>query len=285
MNLNILKIFYAVAKEGSITKAAVKLNYVQSNVSARIKQLEEELNVPLFYRTGKRIILTPAGRTLLLFAEKIINIEKEAEKAVEEASGGYADIAVGFIETAASVRLPAILTGYNKNFPGVVLNVATGSTEELLLKVLNYELDGAFVGGPIKHPDIEEHSVFEEELVIFSNEYLADPSDLTDKNIIVFKKRCAYRRRLEEFCRSRGILFQKVFEFDSLEAILACVSSGMGITMLPRSVVKEMSGTNLKIIPLSNDDGKMTTVFIKRKDTITTKALFNFLKFAEGLNK
>ena len=280
MDLNILKIFYAVAKEESVTKAAVKLNYVQSNVSARIKQLEGELGVPLFYRTGRRIVLTPAGKILLSFAEKIVNIEKEAEKAVKETSGDNAGIAVGFMETAAAVRLPAILITYNKNFPGSALKLVTGSTEELLLKVLNYEIEGAFVGGPVEHPDIEEHSVFEEELVILSNEQAAD---LTDKNMVVFKKGCAYRRRLEKFYENCGIFSYKIFEFGSIEAILACVSAGMGVTMLPRSVVKEKGYKNLKIIPLSDGRDKMTTVFIKRRDTIMTKALSNFLKLAEEL--
>ena len=280
MDLNILKIFYAVAKEESITKAAVKLSYVQSNVSARIKQLEEELNAPLFYRTGRRIVLTPAGKTLLAFAEKIVNIEKEAEKAVKETSGGDVGIAVGFMETAAAVRLPAILIAYNKNFPGGALKIVTGTTEELLSKVLNYELEGAFIGGPVEHPDIEEHSVFEEELVILSNEQTVN---FMDKTMVVFKKGCAYRRRLEEFYRNQGILSYKIFEFGSLEAILACVSAGMGITMLPVSVVKEKWDKNLKIIPISYDRGKMTTVFIKRRDTLMTKALSNFLELAEGL--
>ncbi len=280
MDLNILKIFYTVAKEESITKAAVKLNYVQSNVSARIKQLEGELGVPLFYRTGRRIVLTPAGQILLSFAEKIVNIEKEAEKAVKETSGDNGGIAVGFMETVAAVRLPPILIAYNKNFPGSALKLVSGSTEELLLKVLNYELEGAFVGGPVEHPDIEEHSVFEEELVILSNEQIVN---LTDKNIVVFKKGCAYRRRLEEFYESHGIFSYKIFEFGSIEAILACVSAGMGVTMLPRSVVKEKGNKNLKIIPLSDDRGKMTTVFIRRRDTLMTKALSNFLKLAEEL--
>ncbi len=280
MDLNILKIFYTVAKEESITKAAIKLNYVQSNVSARIKQLEGELGVPLFYRTGRRIVLTPAGQILLSFAEKIVNIEKEAEKAVKETSGDNGGIAVGFMETVAAVRLPPILIAYNKNFPGSALKLVSGSTEELLLKVLNYELEGAFVGGPVEHPDIEEHSVFEEELVILSNEQIVN---LTDKNIVVFKKGCAYRRRLEEFYESHGIFSYKIFEFGSIEAILACVSAGMGVTMLPRSVVKEKGNKNLKIIPLSDDRGKMTTVFIRRRDTLMTKALSNFLKLAEEL--
>ena len=280
MDLNILKIFYTVAKEESITKAAVKLNYVQSNVSARIKQLEGELGISLFYRTGKRIVLTPAGQILLSFAEKIVNIEKEAEKAVKETSGDNGGIAVGFMETVAAVRLPPILIAYNKNFPGSALKLVSGSTEELLLKVLNYELEGAFVGGPVEHPDIEEHSVFEEELVILSNEQVVN---LTDKNIVVFKKGCAYRKRLEKFYESHGIFSYKIFEFGSIEAILACVSAGMGVTMLPRSVVKEKGDKNLKIIPLSDDRGKMTMVFIKRRDTLTTKALSNFLKLAEEL--
>ena len=81
MDLNILKIFYTVAKEKSMSKAADKLHCVQSNVSARIKQLEEDLNISLFNRRGgRKLTLTPAGKTLFLFAEKIAVIEKEAEK-------------------------------------------------------------------------------------------------------------------------------------------------------------------------------------------------------------
>ena len=84
MDLAALTIFRAVVRENGVTRAAAKLNRVQSNVTTRIKQLEEQLGTELFIRDGRRLVLTPAGETLLPYAERLLALADEARHAVRE---------------------------------------------------------------------------------------------------------------------------------------------------------------------------------------------------------
>ena len=84
MDITALKIFLAVAETGGVTRAAEKLHYVQSNVTARLKQLEEDLGTPLFYRNGRKLQITPAGQILSGYAERILRLTEEARQAVQD---------------------------------------------------------------------------------------------------------------------------------------------------------------------------------------------------------
>ncbi|WP_036704760.1 LysR family transcriptional regulator, partial [Paenibacillus graminis] len=95
MDIGLLKVFQAAAEEGSISKAAQRLNYVQSNVTARIQQLEQELKTPLFYRHSRGITLTSAGQTLMEYTLKIINLLEEAAQAVLDSPVPKGSITVG----------------------------------------------------------------------------------------------------------------------------------------------------------------------------------------------
>jgi DNA-binding transcriptional LysR family regulator len=84
MDLSDLKIFSAVVREGSVTKAAQRLYRVQSNVTTRIRQLEEDIGVSLFIREGKRLHLSPAGQVLLEYADRLLALAEEARNAVQD---------------------------------------------------------------------------------------------------------------------------------------------------------------------------------------------------------
>jgi len=276
MDINLLKIFYAVAKEKSISKAADRLHCVQSNVSARIKQFEEDLNITLFNRGGgKKLTLTSAGKTLFPFAQKIAAIEKEAEKTINDINGKRSGISIGFMETATAIKLHIILISYHKTYPESNIKIVTGTTEELFHNVLNNEIDGAFIEDFIEHPDIETKLIFEEKLALISNTNI---DDFRNRNILVLKKEYFYREKLENFLAAKNIYPDKTFELDSLEELLAYVSAGMGITMLPLSVLKENQKNKLNLKILTENDYKISIYFIKRKDTLITKALSNFIK-------
>lgn len=104
-----LKIFQAVAREGSITKAAARLGYVQSNVTARIRQLEAELNTSLLYRQSRGVSLTPAGENLLKYADKIVYLLDEAVKSTRNSETPSGTLRIGSLETTAAVQLPVMM--------------------------------------------------------------------------------------------------------------------------------------------------------------------------------
>jgi DNA-binding transcriptional LysR family regulator len=157
-----LRIFQAVAREGSITKAAQMLNYVQSNVTNRIQYLEVQLKTPLFRRSNRGMTLTPAGENLLGYADKILTLMDEAVKSTQYSDHPAGPLRIGSIETTAVIHLTPLLAEYQSRYPDVNVSLITGVTHALLQKVLDYELDGAFVYGPIDHPDIEHVAAFEE---------------------------------------------------------------------------------------------------------------------------
>src|SRR3978361_219756 len=142
MDLSDLRIFSTVVREGSVTRAAERLHRVQSNVTTRIRQLEEDLSVPLFIREGKRLHLAPAGQVLLDYAERLLALADEARGAVQDARP-RGTFRLGAMESTAAVRLPALLTEYHKRHPGVVLELRTGNPVGLGSAILAGELAAA----------------------------------------------------------------------------------------------------------------------------------------------
>ncbi|WP_044477451.1 LysR family transcriptional regulator [Paenibacillus antibioticophila] len=234
-----LKIFQAVAREGSITKAAQALNYVQSNVTARIRFLEAELGLPLFRRTNRGMILTSAGENLLQYADQIIDLLAEALRTTQHSDFPAGSLRIGCIESAASNYLLPFLKEYQSNYPDVQFLLHTGGTHDLLQKVLTGELAGAFVYGPINESHIEYIPVFEDELVLISDRNRTEPitEELLTMPMLFFDVGCTHRTRAELFLKEKGISSYEIREFGTMEVIINGVSAGLGVSLLPRSSV------------------------------------------------
>lgn len=280
MDFHLLKVFFTTANEGSLSKAAQKLNYAQSNVTYKIQQLEADLQTQLFYRHNRGITLTPSGMTLVPYAEKILHSIEEARLAVSNSSIPSGPLAIGSMETTAAVRLPMLLTRYHKQCPEVDFSLITGPTEQHLQSVLHYELNGAFVAGPVEHPDILQEKVINEELVIVtptSHPPIASISELNLRTLLVFRSGCSYRAKLQQLLHEHGVLPVKMMEFGTLETIIGCVSAGLGISLLPRSIVAQSEQQGLIRCHIPEKSLLVTTVFIRRKDALITTAFEAFL--------
>lgn len=281
MDLGALNIFVAVAETGSISQAARQLDYVQSNVTARIQNLEDELGTRLFYRRKRGVVLSPAGRTLLPYAARLLRLADEAQRAVQEHEQGHGSLTLGAMETTAAVRLPALLARYHRTYPDVDLTLHTGPSEDMLNQVLNYRLDGAFVGGAVEHPDIEQEPVFREELVVVTERDILTLDALPQYTLIVFRQGCTYRARLEQLLRERGMVAHKIMEFGTVEAILGCVAAGMGVTLFPRFVLAQSPHQDaLRQHAIPSKLAQVPTMFVRRRDTLHTRALAAFLELA-----
>ncbi|MEC2331823.1 MULTISPECIES: LysR family transcriptional regulator [Bacillus subtilis group] len=281
MNIQLLQVFLTTAREGSISKAAQTLNYAQSNVTNKIQQLEKDLQTTLFYRHSRGITLTPPGQILVSYSEKILHTIEEARAAMGESSAPSGPLRIGSMETTAAVWLPQLLADYNNLYPNVDLNLATGPTEQQIQAVLHYELNGAFVSGPIEHPDLVQEKVLEEEMVLVTSASHPDISTIHDvqtQTMLVFREGCSYRAKLNNILQEEGLLPVKLMEFGILEAIIGCVSAGLGISLLPRSIIAayEKQG-RIRSHTISDKYSLVTTMFIRRKDTLITPALSAFL--------
>lgn len=282
MDLQALRFFQAVAKAGSISKAARELNYAQSNLTARIKQLEADLQTQLLYRHNRGTTLTDKGELLLSYTEKIFELINEARTAMLEDHIPNGPLLIGSMESTAAVRLPKLLSSFHQHYPDVDLSVKTGPTEQHVIDVLDYKLDGAFVAGPIDHPELTYANVIEEELVLVTDtleEPMESVTELENRTILVFRRGCSYRARLEAWLHHEGIIPEKIMEFGTLDGIIGCVSAGLGVTLLPKSVVENhMNNKLIKIHSIPKKFGKVNTVFIYRNHGYMPMSLQKFIE-------
>jgi DNA-binding transcriptional LysR family regulator len=284
MDLTDLKTFATVARLGGITSAAVELNTVQSNVTNRIKALEAEIGLPLFDRHSRGMTLTAAGRRLLPYAQRIAAMSREALYAARDDGVAKGPLAIGSMETTAAVRLPHLLARFHKIYPAVQLTLRTSPTATLINAVIDSSLDGAFVAGPIDHPDLVASVAFREELVLVTARHWRSLAELragtpdSGPTILAFRTGCSYRQRLEQVLSEFGWPCATRFEFGTLDGIIGCVAADMGVTLLPRSVVAH-SELNESICAhqLNGAQQWVDTLFIRRRVAHENSALRSFL--------
>ncbi len=279
MDLGILKIFYTTGVAGSVSKAALKLNCVQSNVTTRIRQLEDDLGVKLFYRKKRGMELTPPGKILMEYAKKAQVLFKEARKAVQETETLKGPLLIGSLESTAASRLPGILTRFHHEYPDVDLTIQTGTDTELKSMITKYQLDAAFVEAFTKNVVFDQTPVFNEELVVVTGKNAGPPESMARPTLIVFPTGCTYRRILENWFSLKGVHSFNIMEFGSHEGLLGCVSAGLGVTLFPISLINKLNYNNkIMIYKLPKKISNLGIHLIKRKDTFTSKALIEFQK-------
>jgi DNA-binding transcriptional LysR family regulator len=282
MDATDLKVFEAVARHGSMNRAAAELNTVQSNITARVRALELELGVLLFQRHARGVTVTPAGRRMLPFSARIARLLSDAKAAARDDGVPGGMLEVGTLETTAALRLPSVLASFANAYPNVRLVVTTGTTCSLIEDVVECRLEGAFVAGPVDHPDLQQESLFREELVLVtprSIRGIEDLSSINDLKTIVFRIGCSYRTRLENLLNKAGILVAQPLEFGSIEAILGCVAAGVGIALLPKGVVVQAwRDGQVAMHELDPEIAEVQTVFIRRADGYVSSALSAFLQ-------
>ena len=282
MDATDLKVFEAVARHGSMNRAALELNTVQSNVTVRIRALEVELGTVLFQRNARGVKLTPAGRRMLPFASRVARLIADAKSAARDDGVPSGSLEIGTLETTAALRLPSLLANFAKKYPKVRLVVTTGTTCGLVTDVAECRLEGAFVAGPVEHPELAVESAFREELVLVtprSIHGLADLASVEELKTIVFRVGCSYRKRLDHLLTTLGVLAAQPLEFSSIDAILGCVAAGVGVTLLPKGVAAAAWRDGaVAVHELEPEHSEVQTVFIRRIDGYVSSALSAFLE-------
>jgi DNA-binding transcriptional LysR family regulator len=282
MDVADLRVLDAVARHGSMNKAASELNTVQSNVSARIRSLEDELGVALFQRSAKGVQVTPAGRRILPFAARLSKLLLDASSAARDDGHPKGVMEIGTLETTLALRLPQLIARFAKAYPEVRPVVRTGTTCSLIQGVIDCKLEGAFVVGPVNHPELHTEIAFREELVLITAPsvlHMDDIARIENLKTVVFRLGCSYRQRLDTLLTDLGVLAPEPLEFGSIEAIIACVSAGVGITLLPKGVIANAAREGLVAVhELPPELAHVETVFVRRNDGYFSSALATFLQ-------
>lgn len=282
MNTQDLKIFEAVAAHSSFTKAAEATFTVQSNVTARVRSLEEEFGSPLFERNTRKVSLTPAGEILMHYSRQISHLINEAKKEIKSADGLIGSLKIGCIETTMALKVPGILNQFGEIYPQIELEFKSAMRGDLINDVLNYKLDAAFIPAPLNVPGLKYEVVAEERLVILAPGATSSVWALLEQKemikIIVFDQGCVFRARLEAWLSANGIVQYKAIVVNSLEGIINFVEAGLGISVLPLEIITTYySGRNIKTLTMNKSLSSMSTILISRNNVPPSKALEEFI--------
>lgn len=277
-----LKFFEAVAQFGSMKRAALQLHTVQSNVTAHIRALEQELNVALFERRTDGIRLTPAGLRLLPYALEVQSAVESAKRAALDDGIPHGPLVIGMRKSASMLHLSNLLSIFVPMYPGVELTVRTETSPVLTELVLNRKIEGAFICDPIAYGDLIGEVMFDEELVI-----LTPPSvqslrqiDPATMQIIVLGQGSLYKQQLSEVLARNGIPTMRAMELGTVSAIVECVNAGLGVTLLPTGRSQNTSYGDAVVHHIFDAACRVKTIFVRRRDGFVSSALSAFLNCA-----
>ncbi|EAT13208.1 LysR family transcriptional regulator [Bermanella marisrubri] len=280
MEISDLTVFRQVVLSGGITKAAEVLNRVPSNVTARIQKLESELGKPLFIRHKNRLNISAAGKQLLSYCDDILNlVERAKSDLIDQQTRG--SLKVGAMEAVMATRLSDPLNAFHQQFSDVELSVASAPTGALIEKVIEGEIDLGFIDGNVSDSRIQSKALYKESLVLVSSlnhKPIRSPKDLGETpTVLGFNHKCAYRKRLTGWL-AQGSNIPNVIEIQSYHTLLGCAAAGMGVGMIPRSLVDAYPHKhNLKIHTLPKKWSDSVTHCIWRKDN-TDSTIEDFIE-------
>ena len=282
MNLNQLKIFYYAAKNGNLSSAANELFITQPAVTKGIQRLQEHYEIKFIDFVGKKLMLTDAGEVLYQIAEKIFEMEKQAEESIRDfQQRKRGRIRVLSSESFGDYYLPHIIIPFSKAYPLVRVSMNILPTEQVVEKTAGLNCDLGFISYPVEHKKLSVREVLEDKLVIITapNHPLAHkknlkPKDLEGQNFIMHEKGSAPRRAIEELIRKNNISIGIPLELSSNRAIKRAVEERTGIALISRKVAnEEIRAERLKAINVA--DPSMTRKFflIHHKDKYISESL------------
>ena len=269
MNLNQLRIFYESAKCLNFSRAAEHLYISQPAVSSQIKQMELFLKTKLFNKTGRKLYLTETGKVLLSYAQKIFDLEREAERALNSTNNLQKEtFHVGTTRTYARYLMPSYIRKFHALYPGVSVSLTEGSSREMIKSLFQGKNELAIVA-TTDYPKILKSVVFREEelvLVASTDNSLCKKSPITVEELskiplIMREEGSGTRKIVADMFKKRGFSPAILYEASNLECIKELLIMGEGVSFAARAVVeKELTQGLLQEIKI---DGVVLTMGVR----------------------
>lgn len=282
MNLNQLKIFYYAAKNGSLSAAAQELFITQPAVTKGIQRLQEHYEIKFVDFVGKKLMLTDAGEVLYHIAEKIFEMEKQAEESIRDfQQRKRGRIRILSSESFGDYYLPRIIIPFSNAHPFIRVSMNILPTEQVVENTARLNCDLGFISYSVEHQKLLVKEVLEDRLVIITppehplaHKKLLKPEDLAGQNFIMHEKGSAPRQAIEKLIRKSNISVKIPLELSSNRAIKRAVEAGTGIALISRKVaVEEIDAKRLKAINLADPSMKRKFFMIHHKDKYISESL------------
>ena len=285
MDFDQLGTFLEVAKLGSFSRAGQKVFRSQSAVSAQIRQLEQEYGDRLLDRSGKDVTLTPAGRILFAYAERLLQMRDESRLAVaDHGTSPRGKLVVGANEATCLYVLPDVFAKYCSLYPGVQLNIYRNFSYKILEKLENGTIDVGIVTLPVKSPSLKTHSIFRDQLMwmVHPQSPLAkhDVVSLAEivKHPILLPKTGYTRRLMDKLFRPYASQLQVRMELPSVGMIKSFVAAGMGVSLISTSFARDqVLAGRVKLIAFKDDEQWRELGLAYRRDRTLTRATTTFI--------
>ncbi len=237
-----LKVFVCVAKHLSMTKAAEELFIAQPAVSNTISEIEKNYNIKLFERINKRLFLTEEGKNLLIKAQLVLSSFDEFEEAATNSSQ-KPKIKIGSSLTIGKQKIPVLLQGLKKNFKDVNFNISINQTSVLENKIINGDLDFAFIQGKPSNVNIKSMFVDSNTLLAVCGKDYNMPESVTLKelckyDLLLREDESVSRDFLDHAFARENIVVNPVMESISNQALISSAVRNLGIAILPESLLK-----------------------------------------------
>ena len=291
MDFKQLKTFCTIYELNSFSAAAVSLSYAQSTVTTQIKLLEEELNVVLFDRIGKKIFLTKEGEKLLPYAMQIMQIERTIYNNVSVNNEPEGHLVIGTPESLCNLVVPQIIKNYKNKYSNVNIEIRLATSKKLPSLLKSNEIDLAFIiGNSHDMPDFKRLFLANEKMCFLSSPEhpLASTSNLSLADIcsyplVLTSKNCEYRSALVSLAEQRGITPNIALETSNVNAIKLFAFNNLGIAFLPYvSAEDSINDSNLAILDFHEEKFNITSEIIIHKDKHIFQAMQYFLDTANN---
>lgn len=290
MEIKLIETFLKIVQWNSFTKAAYELGYVQSTVTGQIKQLEDELGIPLFERIGNHIRLTEAGEKFTSYAYELSAMVKQAKSVVMEDNKPSGHLRIGAVDSLCSSVLPELVREYSDKYNQVKLSLEIASSVELEQMIKNGQIDAAiYLGLNNLQSEMILSDTFIQQLVVVGSTHnlYADRKsisleEMSKQKMILTEKECQYHKVVMQLFNDRGYIPDILLETGSTEIIKKFVEADAGISLLPEvTVLKEIEkGELIKL----DTDIELPNVYIQvafHKNKWKSIALEMFLKMAK----
>ncbi|MCW5231468.1 LysR family transcriptional regulator [Verminephrobacter eiseniae] len=287
MFIRTLRAFLALHRAGTVVAAAEDVHLSQAAVSVQLKNLETELGLSLFARTKRSLCLTPTGRQLVPLAEQMVSIYEQMKRLDKD--GPVAGLlSLGVINSAWTGVLPRLLKKITAGHPNLEIKVTAGISGDLVAKVDAGIVDAAIVTQPPRHfsTHLVAHHLYAEPFVLIAPAQMAFSDLATSMGAapyVAFDRSAWAGQLIDEYLGARGLRVRPAMEVDSLDAIIAVVSHGLGVSIVPLILGANWhTSPALRIVRLSGFDRPVSLIERRQhlRSALTATVLASFEEIA-----
>ena len=275
MELRLLEYFITVCNELHFTKAAEKLGISQPTLSQQIKVLEGRVDVPLFFRSGKKIHITEEGKILLKYAKRVFSELDQAIVEINQLRG----IQRGKLTIGCSGNhlLYPYMISFHEKYPNIELSIHDTTTKETINRILDRDFDLGIVYLPVEHTQLKTIRLFSRDLSVvvsnkhpFANKKEIQLKELQKSPLFLLQKKYLIRQDIDRYCEERGVFLKTLIELSDVESLLQMTILYNGITILPTTYLKSRSKKDLHIINIADFPKREVGVIYRNESHMST---------------